>query len=107
MWFNGAEFTNPPGSQVLVQTTPLTQNEFDVVVAIQNSVQAMAFLEQRDVADLVTLKSYRLRLATGEYVRDFKAVNIITGESLRVRLDAAIVGIIEADIFVVIRAPVP
>lgn len=106
MWANGAIFVNPLAATVLVDTDILSANEYDVTVAVQNSVATTATLEQRNVGNTVTLKSYKLRL-TGVYVQDFKGINLASGERLRITLDANLTGSIECEIFTAIRPTVP
>jgi len=104
MWVNGAVFTNPGGGQVLADSGIIPGGVYEVSVIIQHSVQAIVFLERRNVADTVTLQNFKMRLATGFYTSPpLTGIEIINGERLRVSLNAGITGEIEADIFLILR----
>jgi len=102
-WFNGASTINPGAGLVLVDTGPLYQGVFDLVVAIDVSVQTTVLLELRDATNAVTLKSRELRLAGARYHEKFEGVDVVSGQRLRVSTVGAFVGTIEADLFTVTR----
>lgn len=99
-WFNGDSTVNPGAAQVLVDTGPLFTGEFDVVVAVNISVQAILSFELRDAANTTTLKSISLRVATANFKDKYEAIGIGNGQRLRLTAGAGFTGTVEADMFV-------
>lgn len=104
-WFEGAEFTNPPGAQVLVDSGSLFRGSFDVLVVVQNSVATTILVERRNATDTATVQSRRVRLGTGFTEANLRPVDLESGERIRVTLPVGVTGVIEVDLFVAARPP--
>jgi len=104
-WFEGAEFTNPPGAQVLVDSGPIFAGTFDVLVAAQNSKAVTVTIERRNAANTTTVQSRRVRLGTGFEEANLLAIVLGSGERVRVVNDSGFTGVIEVDLFMAARPP--
>lgn len=98
----GGAFTNPAINTILVDTGQLSDNNHEVTVMVSSTVAAVAVLEYRNAAnDANVWSQYIILPANGFATFRIDKFTVSTfNERIRLRLNAAITGSIQASILI-------
>lgn len=98
----GGAFTNPAINTILADSGPLTDNTHEVTILVSSTVAAVVVLEYRNATDTANVWSQYVIIPANSFqpykIEKFVITNL--NERLRMRLNAAITGSIQASILI-------
>jgi hypothetical protein len=99
-WFTNGVLTNPAINTILADTGALTEagGPVSTRVVVSSTVISAPIFELRNAADSANISSQALILAANTSLEIEFPVTWAAGERLRLRLNAAITGLIQASI---------
>jgi hypothetical protein len=101
MWATAGVQTNPSTDAILADTTALTPGgQSDVTVIIGGNVAFVVTVEHRNAANNANVNTQVLAAAANApFSCDMPGINFGSGERLRIRLNAAVTGSVQASLF--------
>jgi len=99
-WITGGILTNPAIDTILADSGALAGGQTSVKIIFGGSVAAIATIEHRNAANTVNVNSQVIAIVANQAVEfELPGVTFAASERIRLRLNAAVTGSLQASIF--------